>query len=577
MLSDSVPPLIVTSVTLAYQMAEKPRTPRQLSALERAHQLLGEETVAQIRRQWMAMDTRYGGADWAQSEEIVAQLLRQNLSEGVIRAIIPVGGSRVERLRKRLAAGEDVLVDNAAASAVAPSCRSRPPPKHALSDEDVATIKADAETWPLQEVPADADHPLTLACGHWAPPYRFFTESKLTWAKLHQRYASATQARGARVVSYSRWTQHVHRLWPEIRLTALGKDDVCGDCARHVKSEQDQPIEHDSESKWTRKRQHKETEPENQPNLNGKSMQTAKPNGSQRPPRPLRMPASAYLPLGLEDSYVQRRCVIEYDGTLFNGFQAQEQYTTMRTVQETIENALLRTTGETVRVHGASRTDRGVHARGMVIAFASRCIAEDAAFRAALNNRLPEDVLCRLLERLPEDSDFDPRADSKGKVYAYTIANGGLRPVQDRHHVWFVAKPLDVQQMSAAITLLLAPPLEKDFSAFTPQKSGSNPKGNLCTVSSIQMTVAHGNSDYLVASSSDDVDVARRIRLVFRGNRFLYKMIRNLVGTLVDVGLGKLSPDAIPVILESKSRAKAGQGAPPHGLTLLEVEYSNTS
>lgn len=552
----------------------KPRTPRQLSALERAHQLLGEETVAQIRGQWMAMDTRYGGADWAQSEEIVAQLLRQNLSEGVIRAIIPVGGSRVERLRKRLAAGEDVVVDSATTATA--TVRTRPPPKHALSDDDVATIKADAETWPLQEVPADTDHPLTLACGHWAPAYRFFSESKLTWAKLHQRYAAATQARGGRVVSYSRWTQYVHRLWPEVRLTALGKDDICGDCGRHVKTEQEQPttMEQDSEAKWARKRQHKETEPEQQPNLNGKSTQPpTKANGSQRPQRPLRMPASAYLPLGPEDAYVQRRGVVEYDGTLFNGFQAQEQHTTMRTVQETIEDALLRTTGETVRVRGASRTDRGVHARGMVIVFASRCIAEDTAFRAALNNRLPEDVLCRSLERLPGDSSFDPRADSKGKVYAYTIVNGGLRPVRDRHHVWFVAKPLDVQQMSAAIALLLAPPLEKDFSAFTPQKSGSNPKGNLCTVSSIQMTVDHGTA---IASNSDDADAGRRICLVFRGNRFLYKMIRNLVGTLVDVGLGKLSPEAIPVILDSKSRAKAGQGAPPHGLTLVEIEYSNT-
>ncbi|POM67293.1 tRNA pseudouridine(38-40) synthase [Phytophthora palmivora] len=168
------------------------------------------------------------------------------------------------------------------------------------------------------------------------------------------------------------------------------------------------------------------------------------------------------------------------------------------------------------------------------------------------------------------EANFDPRADAKLKCYHYELITSGLRPVARRRNMWHVRKPLDVAKMQAAIDYLLAPPTAKDFSSFTPQKTSNGEHDNICTVSSIELYTEtlddRGDVQY-------DEDVATRIRLTFEGNRFRYKMVRNLVGTIVDVGLGRLKPDDIPVILAAKKRGKAGQGAPPHGLTLVWVKY----
>lgn len=307
----------------------------------------------------------------------------------------------------------------------------------------------------------------------------------------------------------------------------------------------------------------------------------------KKPQQQLRMPASAFL--SLTEEHVQRRCVIAYDGSHFQGFQAQEQREARRTVQETIEDALLRTTGETIRIRAASRTDAGVHARGQVIAFVSRCALDDRVFRDALNNRLPDDVLCRSMMRIiGTDEPFDPRAHSKRKTYAYTIVNGGLRPVFGRERVWFVKKPLDVVKMREASAYFLQAPVAKDYSSFTPQKALADHdggSGNVCKITSIEIGVEPVEKDQVLRLDTDtngtmDIDInlqnedpGRRIKIVFQGDRFLYKMVRNLVGTLVDVGLGRIAPESIPLILEAKSRAKAGQGAPPHGLTLVHIAY----
>ncbi|KAL4095129.1 hypothetical protein PRIC1_008507 [Phytophthora ramorum] len=289
--------------------------------------------------------------------------------------------------------------------------------------------------------------------------------------------------------------------------------------------------------------------------------------------RRLNMPPSAFLRVDAAGPWIRRRCVVEYDGADFCGFQAQDQPGAMRTVQETIEDALGRTTGEMPlpRLRFASRTDTGVHALGQVVVFASRCAESDRVLRDALNTRLPKDVLCRSLVTMTEaEADFDPCADAKRKRYEYELIAGGLRPVAHRRNVWHVRKPLDVASMQAAVEQLIAPPTTKDFSSFTPQKSVDSDRGNVCTVSAIELHAekldGRGDAQY-------EDDVATRIRLVFEGNRFRYKMVRNLVGTIVDVGLGRLSPDDIPAILAAKNRGKAGQGAPPQGLTLVWVKY----
>ncbi|KAE8884340.1 hypothetical protein PF005_g10246 [Phytophthora fragariae] len=292
--------------------------------------------------------------------------------------------------------------------------------------------------------------------------------------------------------------------------------------------------------------------------------------------RRLNMPASAFLRVATAGPWVRRRCVVEYDGAAFCGFQAQDQPGSMRTVQEAIEDALCRTTGEMSlpRLRFASRTDSGVHALGQVIVFASRCSESDRVFRDALNTRLPKDVLCRSLVTMTEaEAAFDPCADAKRKRYEYELIAGGLRPVAHRRNVWHVRKPLDVAKMRAAVDLLTAPPTTKDFSSFTPQKAADgDDRGNVCTLSAVELHAERlgdgGDAQYAE-------DVATRIRLVFEGDRFRYKMVRNLVGTIVDVGLGRLNPHDIPQILAARNRGRAGQGAPPQGLTLVWIKYDD--
>ncbi|DAZ95802.1 TPA: hypothetical protein N0F65_009198 [Lagenidium giganteum] len=289
------------------------------------------------------------------------------------------------------------------------------------------------------------------------------------------------------------------------------------------------------------------------------------PQAKRRVPN---MPAHCFLPLSAEDiPATQWRAVIEYDGTNFNGSQAQDGADSMRTVQQVIEDALLRTTGETLRIRAASRTDKGVHARGQVIAFKSRCTADAEVFQNALNNRLSDDVRCQQLERVDAaGGEFDPRSHSKSKTYEYVIVNGPLRPVMDRHRVWHVKPHLDELKMQQAIDHFLAPPRAKDYSSFTPQKSVDE-GDNVCELEAIELKVQE------VHAHDEDTQPERRVRIVVRGNRFLYKMVRNLVGTLVDVGLGRIDPDKIPDILAAKTRGKAGQGAPPQGLTLMHIRY----
>ncbi|KAK1929891.1 tRNA pseudouridine synthase A 1 [Phytophthora citrophthora] len=289
--------------------------------------------------------------------------------------------------------------------------------------------------------------------------------------------------------------------------------------------------------------------------------------------RQLRIPPCAFLRVDATGPLVRRLCVVAYNGAEFCGSQAQDQPGPLRTVQETIEDALRRTTGESElpRLRFASRTDTGVHARGQVVMFASQCVEEDRVFRDALNTRLPDDVLCRSLVTLTEEeaTAFDPRTDATYKCYEYEVVAGGLRPVTHRRNVWYVRKSLDVAKMQTAIDHLLAPPTTKDFSSFTPQKADGE-RDNMCTVSKIELHCERLDDR---ADTQYEEDVSTKVRLVFEGNRFRYKMIRTLVGTIVDVGLGRLKPDDIPMILAAKNRGKAGQGAPPHGLTLVWIKY----
>jgi tRNA pseudouridine38-40 synthase len=247
-----------------------------------------------------------------------------------------------------------------------------------------------------------------------------------------------------------------------------------------------------------------------------------------------------------------RRCaraVIEYDGTAFAGSQRQPD---ARTVQGELEAALNRLTGERARVRLAGRTDAGVHATGQVAAFCLPRRSGGAGYgwpelRRRLNAVLPPDLAVRSLR--PATPDFDPRRDARWRVYRYRIRmNGESRPLE-RHRTLEIGDRLDVAAMRAAAALL---PGERDFRAL-----GGSDDGR---------TVRH----------LAQVAVTRRGNLVevrVVANAFLRRMVRSIVAVLLEVGHGRLEPDAVPPMLDAGARALDGRAVPARGLTLERVVY----
>jgi len=247
-----------------------------------------------------------------------------------------------------------------------------------------------------------------------------------------------------------------------------------------------------------------------------------------------------------------RRCaraVIEYDGTAFAGSQYQPN---ARTVQGELEEALNRLTGERVRVRLAGRTDAGVHATGQVAAF---CLARRMRgdgfgwpeLRRRMNAILPPDLAVRSLR--PVQPGFDPRRDASWRVYRYRIRMMGDRRPTDRHRALEIGDRLDVAAMRAAAGELTG---QRDFAAL-----GSDPRGR---------TVRHV-SQVLVVRRGTSVEVR------VTANAFLRRMVRSIVAILLEVGRGRLAPEAIAGVLESGSRALDGRAVPASGLTLERVIY----
>ncbi|CEG48625.1 trna pseudouridine synthase a [Plasmopara halstedii] len=176
------------------------------------------------------------------------------------------------------------------------------------------------------------------------------------------------------------------------------------------------------------------------------------------------------------------------------------------------------------------------YANGQVITIYSRCIESDRVLRDALNNRLPQDVLCRSVVTL-NDINFDPCYDAKCKRYEYRLVAGGLRPVGSRQNVWYISKRLNVAKMQEAIDHLMAPPTTKDFSSFTPHKAGDGEHDNVCTISKIKLHLETVDNEKDVQYQED---VATKIRLCFEGDRFRYRMRLKVEEWLVKVHLHKL-------------------------------------
>lgn len=235
------------------------------------------------------------------------------------------------------------------------------------------------------------------------------------------------------------------------------------------------------------------------------------------------------------------RSLIAYNGTHYFGWQKTRMGPS---IEETLELCLQQILQHPVELQAASRTDRGVHAEGQVVNFFTDKPKVDLKkLHLSLAKMLPKDISPLALEEV--ETSFHPTLDSKGKEYQYQICNLPIQLPFLKDYSWHIPTPLDLPSMLIAKEFLLG---THDFSAFTNERTDDT----IRTIHSIEIEPG---------------------LFKIKGDKFLYKMVRNIVGTLVYVGLGKIPPTEIPTILSSRNRALAGMTAPAHGLCLKQVFY----
>ncbi len=241
------------------------------------------------------------------------------------------------------------------------------------------------------------------------------------------------------------------------------------------------------------------------------------------------------------------KAVIAYDGTNYVGFQRQDNGLS---VQEAIEKTLKKITQQEIIIYGSGRTDSGVHAMGQVIHFDFPYEKDEEKLRFALDTQTPNDIAVRSLEKV--SADFHARYQAHEKTYHYRLNIGRPRNPFKRFYAAYYPYELDVERMQQAANYLLG---THDFTGCC--ASGSSVEDKVRTI-----------YEASVKKVSDD-----ELLFVFRGNGFLYKMIRILVGTLIKIGNGRLPVDQFQKIIETKDRHLAGPTAHPEGLYLMEVNY----
>lgn len=240
---------------------------------------------------------------------------------------------------------------------------------------------------------------------------------------------------------------------------------------------------------------------------------------------------------------------VAYDGTDFHGFQRQ---TNASSIQRCIEDALSAIFRSPITIYGAARTDAGVHARGQVVNFYGEGSIPTEKIPYAMKGYLPLEIAVLSAKEMPER--FSVRHDNKGKHYCYSIVNSRIHDPFQLRYAWFIRKPLDLEAMRQGADILLG---THDFSAFEGQNT--TPMNPVKTMYAITL---------------EQQDAILRIHVV--GDGFLYHMVRNIAGGLVDLGLHRFSVEDFKRILDSKDRKQLGATAPAQGLCLEEVFYDDT-
>lgn len=243
------------------------------------------------------------------------------------------------------------------------------------------------------------------------------------------------------------------------------------------------------------------------------------------------------------------KLIVQYDGTNYHGWQVQSEDDTVQgRVIEALRKML---NGFPVKCVGASRTDAGVHALGQVVSFQipRQITITEMSFYRGLNSLTPDDIIITDIQET--SSEFHARFDARGKTYCYQILNALHGSIYHRRFSWHIRKPLQIAAMREASRCLLGC---HDFKSF--QASSCGAETSIRTVYAIHI-----------------IQQKHVIRCFIKANAFLHRMVRNIVGTLVEVGTGKRSPYEVARILHGKDRTLAGMTAPAHGLFLMKVHY----
>ncbi len=246
------------------------------------------------------------------------------------------------------------------------------------------------------------------------------------------------------------------------------------------------------------------------------------------------------------------RAVVAYDGSAYHGFQRQKSG--VPTIQNALEAALRSATQQNINITGAGRTDRGVHAHHQVIAWDAKWRHSPDALQRALNALLPRDIAVQELK--VADARFHPRYDALRRTYQYHIYNVGVRHPLYARTTWHVARTLDLSAMQAAAQHLRG---EHDFAAFG------------------RPTHPQSTNTVRRIYRAEWTKPGPTLTFTVEANAFLQRMVRSIVGTLVKVGDGSISPEAFAAILASADRKRAGPTAPPQGLSLIDVQYVEQS